>query len=153
MTSRHENCSKRCAKWQGGHYTLDNTYQKVDGIQFIPLSVATDQYVTTKSGKTYKNGHLTGYNCRHYAIPYTKGYEPPMVTKEQVEKQRKIDARMRELERLIRHWKEKELMYKGTNFTNEYKMSKIKVRYWKQVYFDFCRKNKRAIETSRLEIF
>lgn len=152
VTSRHENCSKRCEKWQGGHYTLDNTYQEVDGIQFIPLKVATDQYVTTKSGKTYKNGHLTGYNCRHYAIPYKKGYEPPMVTKDVVEKQRAIDQRMRELERLIRHWKEKQLMYKGTNFTKEYKFATLKVRYWKQVYIEFCRKNKRAIETSRLEI-
>lgn len=153
VTSRHENCSKRCEKWQGGHYTLDNTYQEVDGIQFIPLKVATDQYVTTKSGKTYKNGHLTGYNCRHYAIPYKKGYEPPMVTKDVVAKQRAIDQRMRELERLVRHWKEKAKMYESTNFTKEYKNAILKVRYWKKQYEVFCRANRRAIEPSRIQIF
>ena len=152
-TTRHENCSKRCEKWQGGHYTLDNTYQVVDGIQFIPLSVATDQWVKTKSGKMYKNGHLTGYNCRHKAIPYQKGYESPMVDKATVEKQRAIDKRMRELERIIRHWKELELMYKNTHFEKEYKNAKMKVREWKQAYINFCRKNKRAIEVSRIEIF
>lgn len=153
VTSRHENCSKRCEKWQGGHYTLDNTYQEVDGIQFIPLSKATDQYVTTKSGKTYKNGHLTGYNCRHYAIPYRKGYEPPMVDKATVEKQRAIDKRMRELERLIRRWKEKVAMFKGTDMKNEYQEAVKKVRYWKQAYITFCRANRRAIEPSRIEVF
>ena len=153
VTSRHENCSKRCEKWQGGHYTLDNTYQEVDGIQFIPLKVATDQYVTTKSGKTYKNGHLTGYNCRHYAIPYRKGYEPPMVDKATVERQRKIDQRMRELERLIRHWKEKVKMYENTNFTKEHKNAILKVRYWKKQYEMFCKANRRAIEPSRIQIF
>ena len=71
--SQHANCSKRCEKWQGGHYTLDNTYQVVDGIEFQPLSNATDQYYTTKKGKTYKNGYLTGYNCRHYLMEYKKG--------------------------------------------------------------------------------
>ena len=153
VTSRHENCSKRCEKWQGGHYTLDNTYQEVDGIQFIPLSKATDQFVTTKSGKTYKNGHLTGYNCRHYAIPYRKGYEPPMVDKATVEKQRAIDKRMRELERLIRRWKEKVAMYEGTSFQKELRDAKIKERYWKSQYYAFCRMNKRAIEPSRIQIF
>ena len=153
VTSRHENCSKRCEKWQGGHYTLDNTYQEVDGIQFIPLSVATDQYVTTKSGKRYKNGHLTGYNCRHYAMEYIKGIEPPMVDKATVERQRKIDKRMRELERLVRHWKEKAAMLTGTPFQKELKDAKIKVRYWKEQYEKFCRENRRAIEPSRIQIF
>lgn len=153
VTSRHENCSKRCEKWQGGHYTLDNTYQEVDGIQFIPLSKATDQYITTKSGKTYKNGHLTGYNCRHYAMPYKTGFEPPMVDKATVERQRAIDKRMRELERLIRRWKEKAEMFKGTAMKKEYQEAMAKVKYWKQTYIAFCRKNRRAIEVSRIEIF
>lgn len=153
VTSRHENCSKRCEKWQGGHYTLDNTYQEVDGIQFIPLSKATDQYITTKSGKTYKNGHLTGYNCRHYAMPYKTGFEPPMVDKATVERQRAIDKRMRELERLIRRWKEKAEMFKGTAMKKEYQEAMSKVKYWKQTYIAFCRKNRRAIEVSRIEIF
>ncbi len=153
VTSRHENCSKRCEKWQGGHYTLDNTYQEVDGIQFIPLKVATDQYVTTRSGKTYKNGHLTGYNCRHYAIPYKKGYEPPMVDKATILRQRKIDQRMRELERLVRRWKEKVAMYEGTAFQDELKNAKMKVKYWKAKYEEFCKANSRAIEPSRIQIF
>lgn len=59
----HANCSERCQPFQGKLYSLDGTYGTVDGIQYQPLEVATEVYETTKAGKIYKNGCLSGYNC------------------------------------------------------------------------------------------
>lgn len=152
QTSRHANCSKRCQKWQGGYYTLDNTYQVVDGIQFRPLSDATDIYYTTKKGKVYKNGHLTGYNCRHYAMPYKKGYSMPMVSAKTVERERAIDTKMRVYEREIRKLKEKSLLDKGV----DERASQIAKAKWKALYesyIRFAKANDRAYYPDRTEVF
>ena len=152
QTSRHANCSKRCEKWQGGYYTLDDTYQVVDGIQFQPLSNATDIYYTTKKGKVYKNGHLTGYNCRHYAVEYRKGHELPMVSARVVQRERMIDAKMRAYERRIRAFKERSLLDKGV----DEKASLIAKVKWKRLYEEykhFAEANKRAFYPDRTEVF
>lgn len=152
QSSRHANCSKRCEKWQGGYYTLDNTYQVVDGIHFQPLSNATDQYHTTKKGKVYKNGHITGFNCRHYLTPYKKGYEQPMVSAKVVEKEREIDSKMRAMERLIRKWKETALIYKGVD-KDKYVRAKAKATNYNQKYIAYAKANKRAYYPSRTDVF
>ena len=152
QTSRHANCSKRCEKWQGGYYTLDNTYQVVDGIQFRPLSDATDIYVTTKRGKVYKNGHLTGYNCRHYAVEYKKGYKMPMVSAKVVQREREIDAKMRLYERKIREFKEKSLLDRGVDD----RASLIAQAKWKALYKEYqnyAKVNDRAYYPDRTEVF
>lgn len=59
----HANCSKRCEPWQGKLYSLDGTYGSIDGIKYQPLENAMDVYETTKSGKVYKNGCISGFNC------------------------------------------------------------------------------------------
>ena len=151
QSSQHANCSKRCEAWQGGHYTLDGTYQIVDGIQFQPLENATDQFYTTKSGKVYKNGHITGYNCRHYLIPYKKGNQPIMVSAETIERERAIDKRMRELERQVRGWKETALIYKGVD-AKKFKRAKENAVMANERYIEFARANKRAYYPSRTQI-
>lgn len=150
--SQHANCSKRCEKWQGGHYTLDNTYQVVDGIEFQPLSNATDQYYTTKKGKTYKNGYLTGYNCRHYLMGYKKGMRQVSVSADVVEKQREIDHKMRYMERQIRQWKDMALMHKGVDRELYLKARQKAINYNKK-YIEFAKSNKRAYYPSRTDVF
>ena len=150
--SQHANCSKRCEKWQGGHYTLDNTYQVVDGIEFQPLSNATDQYYTTKKGKTYKNGYLTGYNCRHYLMEYKKGMRQVSVSADVVEKQREIDHKMRYMERQIRQWKDMALMHKGVDRELYLKARQKAIDYNKK-YIEFAKSNKRAYYPSRTDVF
>ena len=59
----HANCSERCEPWQGKLYSISGRYGEIDGINFQPLSNATDIYETTKSGKVYKNGCISGFNC------------------------------------------------------------------------------------------
>lgn len=150
--SQHANCSKRCEKWQGGHYTLDNTYQVVDGIEFQPLSNATDQYYTTKKGKTYKNGYLTGYNCRHYLMEYKKGMRQVSVSANVVEKQREIDHKMRYMERQIRQWKDMALMHKGVDRELYLKARQKAINYNKK-YIEFAKSNNRAYYPSRTDVF
>lgn len=152
VSSQHANCSKRCEKWQGGHYTLDNTYQVVDGIEFQPLSNATDQYYTTKKGKTYKNGHITGYNCRHYLMEYKKGMRQVSVSANVVEKQREIDHKMRYMERQIRQWKDMALMHKGVDRELYLKARQKAINYNKK-YIEFAKSNNRAYYPSRTDVF
>ena len=59
----HANCSERCEHWQGKLYSLNHTYGTIDGISYEPLENATDIYERTKSGKVYKNGCISGFNC------------------------------------------------------------------------------------------
>lgn len=150
--SQHANCSKRCEKWQGGHYTLDNTYQVVDGIEFQPLSNATDQYYTTKKGKTYKNGYLTGYNCRHYLMEYKKGMRQVSVSADVVKKQREIDHKMRYMERQIRQWKDMALMHKGVDRELYLKARQKAIKYNKK-YIEFAKSHQRAYYPSRTDVF
>ena len=152
VSSKHANCSKRCEPWQGGHYTLDNTYVVVDGIQFQPLKNATDQFYTTRAGKVYKNGHITGYNCRHYLMEYKKGYEQPEVSAEEVAKQRNIDHRMRAMERTIRKWKDAELIYKGED-QEAYLKAKAKAKNYYEQYKAYAKANNRAFYPSRTDVF
>lgn len=152
VSSQHANCSKRCEHWQGGHYTLDNTYQVVDGIEFQPLSNATDQYYTTKKGKTYKNGHITGYNCRHYLMEYKKGMQQVSVSADVVKKQREIDHKMRYMERQIRQWKDMALMHKGVDRELYLKARQKAINYNKK-YIEFAKSNKRAYYPSRTDVF
>ena len=152
VSSQHANCSKRCEQWQGGHYTLDNTYQVVDGIEFQPLSNATDQYYTTKRGKTYKNGHITGYNCRHYLMEYKKGEKQVSVSADVVKKQRDIDHKMRYMERQIRQWKDMALMHKGVDRELYLKARQKAIQYNKK-YIEFAKSNNRAYYPSRTDVF
>ena len=159
----HANCSERCQDWQGKLYSLDGTSGNVDGINFRPLEDATERYETTKSGKTYKNGTLTGFNCRHKAIPYRKGNKPIEIPADVIERQRAIEQRQRELERNCRKYETRALGYKEikenavdktekTRGLKLYKHNRQLVTKWRSEYESFCRKNKVPIYRSRLSV-
>jgi hypothetical protein len=150
VCSTHGNCSKRCEPWQGGHYTLDGTYQTVDGIKFVPLETATEIFVTTKSGKSYKNG-LLGFNCRHYLIPYRKGVEVPNVNAKTIDREREIDQRMRQLERNVRQWKEERDLNNGVD-QKRYLQARKKAIDWNKKYIQFAQENQRAYYPDRVKI-
>lgn len=151
-TSTHANCSKRCEPWQGKLYSLDGTSGTIDGIRYRPLEDATDIYYTTKAGKTYKNGIISGFNCRHYLIPYEKGNKPVEVPAKVVERQREIDERQRELEREIRLAKDKALIYKGISDPAYKNYKQLAINKNKE-YIAFSRANKVAFYPSRTKIF
>lgn len=107
VCSVHADCSDRCFDFQGKVFSLDNTagFTK-DGRSYFPLEVATDIYYTTKAGRTYKNG-LLGFNCRHSLSEYRPYMAIPNVSREEQQKESKINNRQRELERRVRIYRER----------------------------------------------
>lgn len=150
VCSTHANCSERCENWQGGYYTLDGTTQTVDGKEFIPLETATNVFVTTKAGKVYKNG-LFGFNCRHYLLPYRNEMLIPHTTAEEIDKERNIDKRMRQLERNVRQWREEAVLNKGVD-KRRYLKSREKAIEWNKRYIEFAKTNERAYYPDRTKI-
>ena len=148
----HANCSVRCEKWQGRLYSLDHTSGVIDGIQYEPLENATDVYEQTKSGKIYKNGCLSGFNCRHTIEAYNKGNKPIEIPANVIEKQREIDQKQRYLEKGVRYWKERALLVKDTN-KKMYNYARNKAKQWDDRYISYSKDNKVAYFPSRTDIF
>lgn len=149
--STHANCSKRCQDYQGKLYSMRGKSGTIDGIKYTPLTDATDVYYTTKNGKkTYKNGCISGYNCRHYLIPYRKGNKPIEVPAEVVEKQRKINRTQREMEREVRAARLDAELSATKKKRQEARKTAIK-RYRK--YREYCAKNEVAYYPSRVQVW
>lgn len=147
----HANCSERCQPYQGRLYSLNHTSGEMDGIPFVPLEVATDVYTTTKAGKTYKNGCLSGFNCRHKTKPYRKGFRPQTIPESVTKKQYAIDRKMRELERQVRFYESRALGYKDS-IPKLYQINKQARNQAYKEYVDFAMKNNVAFYPSRVDI-
>lgn len=150
-TTVHADCSDRCYKWQGRVYSLDGTRGATDdGKQYVPLETATDVYYTTKAGKTYKNG-LLGFNCRHKIIPYQSGMVIPHVSKEQQQRERAINTKQREMERIVRDQREKALIFKNIDHEAYLAARKRAIEAYK-AYKNFSHDNGRAYYPSRVQL-
>ena len=147
----HANCSERCEKWQGKLYSLDGTSGNIDGIRYQPLENATDIYEMTKSGKIYKNGCVSGFNCRHTLEPYKKGNKPIEIPNQVIERERAINTKQRYFERGVREWKERAVMFKDID-PRLYKFAKAKAKWWNDRYVAYSEKNGVAYYPSRTEI-
>ena len=147
----HANCSPRCQPYQGRLYSLDHTVGEIDGVKYVPLENATDVYETTKAGKTYKNGCISGFNCRHKTVPYRKGFRPQTIPESVTKKQYAIDRKMRELERKVRFYESRALGYKDS-IPKLYKINKFERNQAYKEYVDFAMKNGVAFYPSRVDI-
>lgn len=142
----HSDCSDRCFKWQGRIYSLDGTSGTTpDGRKYIPLEVARNAIY-----KGYRNG-LLGYNCRHKLVPYRVGIKAIKVSKEEQQREQKLTATQRALEREIRHTKDLTITFKGIDKDkyNYYRSNTIRLT---KEYKEFCQKNDRVEYRSRLQI-
>lgn len=159
----HANCSERCQPYQGKLYSLDGTKGTIDGIAYEPIENATDIYYTTNAGKTYKNGILSGFNCRHTTSPYTKGSKPSHIPEDVIERQREIDQNQRLMERTIRKYESRYLGYKAIKSTAKTpkeralakKMcahNKDLIKKWTDKYVSYSKQNNVAYYPSRLKI-
>lgn len=159
----HANCSERCQAFQGKLYSISGGSGTIDGIKYQSLAVATDRYYTTKAGKTYKNGTLSGFNCRHKIKPYTKGSRPNYIPSEVIDKQRELDLKQREYERTIRKYESLALGWganKGLAKTKQEKQIATKlynhynglVAKWESDYYSFSKQNNLPVFPSRLKI-
>ncbi len=158
----HANCSKRCAKYQvggskhpSGLYSLDGSegVTPEDHIKYRPLEFATnnpaDQY-TTQSGKTYQNGCILGYNCRHRLIPYKPHTQPIPIPKRVIENRRRVETTQREMERDIRHMRG--ALLQATTTQEKTKLKGL-IKAAEDKYINFSRQNKVAYYIRRTEIF
>ena len=159
----HANCSERCQDWQGKLYSISGQSGTIDGISYQPLSNATDRYETTKAGKSYKNGTLSGFNCRHTVSPYKKGSKPSHIPEEVIERQRDLEQKQRLYERTIRKYETSALGWRKNaklstdNFEKElakkkYAHYKDLVNKWETEYIEFSTKNNIPYYPSRLKI-
>lgn len=150
--STHGNCSERCQPWQGKLYSISGKYGEIDGIKYQPLSNATDIFYTTKTGRTYKNGCISGFGCRHKLEPYNKGNKPSEISASVIDKEREINKKQREYERKVR---ENKLKYVGLKDIAKDEALKYlrKSREVYKAYKEYCQKNNVAYYPSRCKVF
>lgn len=150
--STHGNCSERCQPWQGKLYSISGRYGTIDGIKYQPLSNATDIFYTTKAGRTYKNGCISGFGCRHKLEPYNKGNKPSEISASVIDKEREINKKQREYERKVR---ENKLKYVGLKDIAKDEALKYlrKSREVYKAYKEYCQKNNVAYYPSRCKVF
>lgn len=149
----HANCSKRCEKWQGKLYSLEGKEGTVDGVRFKPLEEAMNVYVRTSRGRIWRNGCISGFNCRHQLIPYAKGNKPKEIPAATVKKQRQLEEQQRKMERQIRH--QKSVWRVNNKFSDKESKAlaaKARERYrlMTEEYERYCRNNNLVIYRQRL---
>ena len=150
VCSAHEDCSERCAPWQGKVYSLDGTSGTTpEGYKYVPLERATDHYYTTKAGRTYKNG-LLGFNCRHKLSEY-KGELLPTVSERERRKEYAITRKQRELEKKVRNARAEMLINKDIN-RQKYLEARRKAIDFNKEYMQFSKDNNRAYYPMRTRI-
>ena len=151
IASAHADCSPRCKPWQGRVYSLDHTSGVTsDNRRYVPLETATDVYYTTKAGITYKNG-LLGFNCRHYLVPYKKGFEFPEETPKKTKEEYAITKRQRWYERTVREHKVRAMMYKNVDKA-KYELSKRAAERTEDEYIKYSEKNNRPYYNTRTKL-
>ena len=144
----HANCSERCEAWQGKLYSLTGEYGEMEGIKYQPLENATEIY----DEYGYRNGCLSGFNCRHRLIPYKKGFRPLQVPEDVMKRQRALEKQQRYMERTVRLYESRALMNKAEKQTKAYKHYKQLARDWTKRYEEFSKKNNIPFYPSRLDI-
>jgi len=149
-TSSHPDCSKRCEKWQGKLYDLLATHselsgyrmrKKVDGHTVYCFEEVSRIHQYGKKGQDFgENSIIRGYNCRHRLIKYEGQIEPEEYSAEEVKEQREINTKLRQMERQIRLYKQKYILYNKTNprLAKKYKAKAIQLT---EKYKAFAEKN------------
>ena len=150
----HANCSERCEPWQGHLYSMrGGTGRTPEGIPYRPLTDATEAVQTTKSGRTYVNGCVTGYNCRHRLRPYTPGGgRPAQIPAKVVERERAIEQQQRKMERDIRKAKIRAALAEEMQDPQAAKKEKLTARALTQAYEAFSTKNGVAFIRERTRV-
>ena len=142
----HANCSKRCERFQGKLYSLDQSSgTTVEGYHYEPIENAINVYVTTKSGKVWRNG-LFGFNCRHRMKKYMPGEKPPAtIPKHIIEREREIDYIQRDMERKIFNMRKEAYLLRSASFNlQRAKMLEKQASQMYQQYINFSQSNNRV---------
>lgn len=149
----HANCSERCERWQGKLYSLEGKRGTVDGIRYRPLEDAMNIYVRTSKGHIWRNGCISGFNCRHELVPYVKGNKPTEIPADVIKRRRELETEQRKMEREIRHYKS---VWRVNNKFSDKESKALaargreKYQLMTQKYEKFCRENNLVIYRQRL---
>lgn len=156
--SSHPDCSKRCEKWQGKLVSLTKRatmsgfrVEKLDGIWVYSLPDIMDQ----KDKYGYNNNIISGFNCRHYTIPYEKGVKPvEKYTADEVKKEREINNNIRTMEREIRYLKTQvnNLSTMGDKYKVEIHKLNVIIKKKVAYYKAYCEANGYAWQPYRIKI-
>ena len=151
ICSTHADCSERCRPYQGRVYSLNGTSGTTDdGRRFVPLEQATDVYYTTKAGKTYKNG-LLGFNCRHFLVPYKRGYRFPKPNAAEERKEYNITQTQRRMEADVRRWRTVAVENENLN-REKYLDARRKAIAANKAYIAYSKQHNRAYYPSRTKL-
>ena len=158
----HQNCSKRCERYQvggsyhpSGLYSLDGSKGTTpEGVKYIPLTEATnnpkDEY-KTNAGVVYQNGCITGFNCRHRLIPYKPNMIPDVIPASVIDRRRKIEHKQRAYEREIRYQKRLGIQKQGIDDAAAQKAWK-RAKSLNKRYKSFCKRNEVAFFPDRTKV-
>jgi len=176
--SSHPNASKRCAVWQGSLVVINGhasnpqkevnakTYRydkssflvgTVDGhkVYSLPDIMDVETVYKSKSGSfsVSHNNIICGFNCRHRLIPYKPGtVAPKEFSQEELEQQREIENKIREMERTIRLKKKQLVLYNELGDKAAAKQLKFQIAQLTQRYKAYCEKNGYAWYKYRIEV-
>ncbi len=160
IVSQHRDASKRCSPLQGLLYKLDvDPNEKVEcvlnwrelGTRF-PKQIGVldgNPYYSLKEAMSYG---LFSYNCRHRFIKYIPGMKVTEQYKyddKLAEQKRKVDTKMRQMERAIRQAKERQVLSIDSKERRAYQ---IRSKQLQEKYINFARKYGRVVNTWRCSI-
>lgn len=138
--SSHPNCSPRCKDFQGKLYSLfqgtvvigGKEYGEsgtIDGVHYEPINSAL------AGPKGDGNGCISGYNCRHRAIEYTRGSLPPADFSEaEIKREYAVDKQQRAYENQIRQLKMEERQLRACGMTKEAAALR---KHWRKLTVDY----------------
>ena len=95
---------------------------------------------------------LGGPNCKHYPTPYfgiARGKELKQISLEEATEQYNLSQQQRYLERGIRKWKRKEMIFKNADDEEYYKKCKEKIKEWQIRNKNFTENNNLRRDFSR----
>lgn len=147
-TSSHADCSFRCQPYQGKLYSISGkTGVTKSGERYTPLAEALE------GPRSDGNGIINGYNCRHRLIKYFEGSRAPVeYSKEQIEREGKLDTRQRQYENSIRNTKSQERLFRAQG---NKKFASLARKRWQRLntnYQQFSLRNGRAYYPWRTRI-
>lgn len=162
--SSHPDCSKRCERWQGHLVSLSKKtgnpqmsvnapmYKfKVGSVDGKPLYSLTDiMEAVDKYG--YHNSVISGFNCRHRLIPYHGQQPPTRYYEDEVADQRKIETKIRAMEREIRKRKQYAEMIRKSDPKGAREVDRA-IKRMVANYKSYCNEHGYAWEDYRIKIF
>lgn len=150
ICSTHADCSNRCYRWQGKVYSTDGTSGVTeDGRDYIPIEKARGVYYVTKKDHRPIVGGLGDYNCRHKYYAFKPYMKVPFVSKEQQERENKINTKQRQYEDKIRKYKSIALFDEDKEKRKRARKRAIELN---KEYIAFSKTNKRAYYPDRVKI-